>query len=373
MLHTEFVRNINCNYERILLEEKPEERKYQYCILNRGGIKGLLSCSLRYINGQAYLYYDITSKQTIAQRYGERIMTRECIQDFVWSLQRIQMELSRFLLDVKNIMWYPQQVFQDLESQVFSFLYIPYCGEENGFLELLEFMVEHIDYEDEVLVEFVYKMYEQYEQGAMNYLAEQIFEDAKILEQKQETRQVDRSRISIEQMPPEATKEKEPEIKVKEKKGFLSILDGRKRKQREIRENYQRDMQQCMAGYAVAEESTYEDEEWGRTIYIEESASEQEKTYGLYTLEGKLLIALDRALLTIGKKRDEVDLVVDDLSVSRIHARILVEQEHIYIEDMNSTNGTFKNGLRLQPYEKRILEEGDEIKIGKKVLLYQAN
>ena len=61
MLQTEFVRNLNCNYERILLDVDPEKKRYQHCILSRGGIKGLLASSLRYINGQAYLYYDIFS------------------------------------------------------------------------------------------------------------------------------------------------------------------------------------------------------------------------------------------------------------------------------------------------------------------------
>ena len=69
MLNTEYVRNLNCNYERILLDKKPEEKRYQYCILNRGGIKGLLPCSLLYINGVAYLYYDISSKQNVTQLY----------------------------------------------------------------------------------------------------------------------------------------------------------------------------------------------------------------------------------------------------------------------------------------------------------------
>ena len=49
-MQTEFVRSLHANYERILLEGKPEEQRYQYCILNRGGIRGLLSCSLRYMN-----------------------------------------------------------------------------------------------------------------------------------------------------------------------------------------------------------------------------------------------------------------------------------------------------------------------------------
>ena len=74
---------------------------------------------------------------------------------------------------------------------------------------------------------------------------------------------------------------------------------------------------------------------------------------------------------SIGKKREEVDLVLEDISVSRIHARILDEKGSVYLEDLNSTNGTFKNGLRLQPYEKRKLEIGDEIKCGKIIIIFR--
>ena len=122
MLETEFVRSLNHNYERILLDQKPEERKYQYCILSRGGIRGLLSCSLRYINGSAYLYYDITSRQSIAQLYSSRFLTRQWMKDFMWGLGQIMGELERFLLDYRNILWQPGQIFQDLENTMFSFV-----------------------------------------------------------------------------------------------------------------------------------------------------------------------------------------------------------------------------------------------------------
>ena len=68
---------------------------------------------------------------------------------------------------------------------------------------------------------------------------------------------------------------------------------------------------------------------------------------------------------TIGKKRGEATLIIDDLSVSRIHARLFKEGEDYYLEDLNSTNGTFKNGVGINPFEKRKLAEFDEIKIGK--------
>ena len=56
MINTEYIRSLNANYERMTLGEKPEEKRYQYCMISRGGIKGLLPCSLRYIDGNAYLY-----------------------------------------------------------------------------------------------------------------------------------------------------------------------------------------------------------------------------------------------------------------------------------------------------------------------------
>ena len=42
--------------------------------------------------------------------------------------------------------------------------------------------MEHIDYEDEVLVDCVYKMYEQFENAGEIYLQERIFQDVKLLE-----------------------------------------------------------------------------------------------------------------------------------------------------------------------------------------------
>ena len=110
MLQTEYLRSLNSNYERILLDKKPEERKYQYCIISRGGIKGLLSCSLRYINGLAYLYYDISSKQSITQICDRHVISRKWMKDFFWSMRHIQLELGRFLLDERNILRYPHKI-----------------------------------------------------------------------------------------------------------------------------------------------------------------------------------------------------------------------------------------------------------------------
>ncbi|MGN0612626.1 MAG: FHA domain-containing protein [Porcipelethomonas sp.] len=60
------------------------------------------------------------------------------------------------------------------------------------------------------------------------------------------------------------------------------------------------------------------------------------------------------------------DLRFTDLSVSRYHAILSLEDGIWTITDLDSTTGTFVNGERIK--ESRRLRPNDEIKIGKKIL-----
>lgn len=370
MLQTEFVKNLQSSYERVLLEQKPDEKRYQYCILSRGGIRGLLPCSLRYINGKAYLYYDITSKQNVAQLYRKQLLNRKWVSNFFWSYSKTKQELGRFLLDERNILLYPEQIFQDLGNQNFSFLYLPYYEEDNGFSQLMEYMAEHMDYEDEALVECVYKAYEQYEQNGEVYLQEKVFEDMQALAEDDRPEQARELTVTAEETEAVVREEKQAAEKT-EKKGIWLFRKNKIRKEKEQREAYYQSMQDAMEGYAVAEDTVYEGEEYGKTVYVEDSRDTARAVHKLYTLDGRIAAQLDNEILTIGKQKEEVDFALEAESVSRVHARIYKEDGMIYLEDLNSMNGTFKNGLRLQPYEKRRLEEGDEIRFGKELFVYR--
>ena len=71
----------------------------------------MLPCSLRYIDGEAYLYYDITSRQNIAQLFEKKPITRQWIMDFLWSMRRVRQEMSRFLLEESNIVIWRRKNF----------------------------------------------------------------------------------------------------------------------------------------------------------------------------------------------------------------------------------------------------------------------
>ena len=384
MLNIEYVRSLNCNYERILLDHMPEENRYQYSILGRCQIRGLLPCSLRYIDGRAYLYYDISSRQNLALLYGNRCITRDWVRDFIWGMKHIQQELGRFLLNVDNVLWHPEHIFQELEKNVFSFLYVPYYNGDSGFMKLMEFWVEHIDYNDEGLVDCVYRMYERLERNGEIYLHSQIFEDAECLEKPkmpelvctvveetavEEIREDAPAAVTVTESVTDKPQIQEKPVKPG-KKGIRGLLEGRRSRGQKAREDYRQSMQRTMTDYVVAEKASYE-ESYGQTIYIEEKAELPQQPHRLLTPEGKLLVNLEQPVLSVGKKKEEVDLVLKDASVSRMHARIIMQEGNVYLEDLNSTNGTFQNGLRLQPYEKRKLEEGDEIKFGKVVFIFR--
>jgi len=78
-------------------------------------------------------------------------------------------------------------------------------------------------------------------------------------------------------------------------------------------------------------------------------------------------IPLDKPQVTIGRKMDN-DVVIDNLAVSGYHARVVEENGIYFVEDTGSTNGTFLNETKIQ---KQRLQPGDQIRVGKHVLIYE--
>ena len=61
-------------------------------------------------------------------------------------------------------------------------------------------------------------------------------------------------------------------------------------------------------------------------------------------------IAIDRTALSVGRKPDN-DIVIDNPAVSGHHCKIVSAGDTFYVEDLDSTNGTFVN-------EKRVMKSG---------------
>ncbi len=62
-----------------------------------------------------------------------------------------------------------------------------------------------------------------------------------------------------------------------------------------------------------------------------------------------------------------VDISIPSAAVSRRHARLMRDGDGYTLEDLGSSNGTFLNGVQLT--ERRLLKDGDQIRLGKAVTL----
>ncbi len=107
---------------------------------------------------------------------------------------------------------------------------------------------------------------------------------------------------------------------------------------------------------------------------ITHSLESEASTLGLrVTQSGRPICLPDASTIYLGRCDErrsiypDIDLTQDDgalYGVSRQHACIYQGDDGAYIEDINSTNGTFINGQRLAPMQMHPLHNGDRLKLG---------
>lgn len=90
-------------------------------------------------------------------------------------------------------------------------------------------------------------------------------------------------------------------------------------------------------------------------------------TLSSYKLKGETM--------TIGRLAEN-DIQLDDPAISGVHARMIIKSseyldsiKEIYLEDMNSTNGTLVNNEKVK---NQLLKHGDIIQIGKHEFLFDS-
>lgn len=72
-------------------------------------------------------------------------------------------------------------------------------------------------------------------------------------------------------------------------------------------------------------------------------------------------VQLTKDRTTLGR-RPYNDIVIDNLAISGEHAVLQMVGTEVYLEDLNSTNGTYVNG---KAAKKQLLQNGDSVEVGK--------
>lgn len=121
-----------------------ETAGYQYRMISCNRIPGLLPCSIREIDGEAYLAYDVTGLQSLQRLYGDRNLERESLSKLLTSIAEAGKTLSRYLLDFSGLVFEPELIFYDYTKDRYLFLYQPGQKREESLTRLLQYAEKKI-------------------------------------------------------------------------------------------------------------------------------------------------------------------------------------------------------------------------------------
>ena len=97
------------------------------------------------------------------------------------------------------------------------------------------------------------------------------------------------------------------------------------------------------------------------TLRGETTAQHARTTLVLYHRDGAEVVHMTKARPVVIGRTSPADVVIADRGLSRQHARFVWNDDDITVEDLGSTNGTKKNGQRV---ERATIAPGDEVAMG---------
>ena len=351
-MKAECVRDLNRKY----LVMTDDSDGYQTEMLIRNKAEGFIPVKKIDWDNEIRLYYDITGKQSLDKGFVKRKISYQELSELLYSISCQVKECKRLFLDVSGIVLSPEYIYMDLSNDRFYWIFYPCNRDSHEIMDLAEYLLEHIDNSNHAAVRTVYELYRRAKEGSID--AENLYEILKSENEEEETVITEASE-NIQNSKKAVIKEKELH-KSKIEKTIDRMFDSLKSKLSE-RKTQEKDLE-----YENLDEDLSEDDgivadtEFGTVlITLPEGNSRKLISRNNSIPDAKL----DFFPCVLGSRQDCVDILLNDRSVSRMHAQIDEAQGRLYLYDLNSTNGTFVNGQRIKSEEYEI-KEGDEIQIG---------
>ena len=356
----------------VVSDDRVIENDYQLKMLKRNEIDGILKIQERMINGEGLVCYEITSKQSIKNLFDSKPMRFDDVKLLIDNLETVIENLQRYLLQGSHLILEEDYVYFDMDNGIYKFIFYPfYEYEENNIMPLLRFLTDHIDNDDIKVVEAVYQMVDIAErqkytlEETVKWFLEEYEEDVLPKENLvKDEKQDSLSNFEMNETEDVLLQEKSREIrrqkdKPKRKSLFRRIIDWfREEDEEDVFETREEEFEDY--GESEAQENT---------VYVPWIENTEQKLYGIG--KNKYHIDLSKTPITVGALEGVSDMVIREASVSRLHAKFVRKGNKFLMTDMNSTNGCFKNGIRLNPNETVTIEPGDEIGLGKLKFIYR--
>lgn len=395
-------------------DEVPTKLEEQMLVNNR--ITQLLPFQLQHIDGLKQFYYCVDGARPLTSVYRQQHMGYERIMKLFEYILKQMDELKKFLLKAEGLSLSPGDIYMLSDTDEPYFCYLP--GNRKHVMEqwkeLTEFLMNAIDHKEEQTVVFIYGLYRIVgeENASIATISDYINQQPKTIAIKK------RSGISDGPITPMPRK---PEVTAQEPQVPLPVMEERFVPPVQVKKLsfYKQKGMKPVIGLHIAalllllglasfctvqifikdNSRTYFNNLMGVLFLMtaigislggklkkkqeEEVADDMEatvllsgtppvsKSKGIAYLRpvertGEPYIPLEKATLAIGYLREAVDIWINDKSISRLHSVIEQKNGYFYITDLDSSNGTYINGGRLDAKIQMKMSHQDHIFFGNK-------
>ena len=361
-------RDYNKNYMVIKSDNKIElaENNYQLKMLEENKIQGLLETNITYVNSCPNMSYNITSKMNIIDRYSRTGINFDAIKSFQWGLSILMKYIESHLLNMDHVLLNPQYIFLDAETLLPQFCYFPFSQNDfyHNIKELYQEIIKSIDYQDKRAVQMAYGLEQLSIENDLTAISiQKLLQKCTSIDELPNRGREDNivsSSYEKEWAKPKDDMIRESSGDKKSKLKFYHVFDKFKIGNK-IRENRQK---------GALENIVLEEPD---SILYGELSNDETNLLHIPSDYKMLLICMNPDFenigikyfpCVIGKQQGMADYIVPCKTVSRIHFKLIEEGSKIYVQDLNSTNGTLMNNQSLMPYEKVELKNSDSIIVG---------
>lgn len=362
-------RDLNKTYLILSSEEKQYEESYETEMIIKNAPQTILPLHVLRVDGELQLFYDVSAKQTLKDCAARVKLSAETIRTLFETIDRMIGEMKDYLLDMESVILDLEHIYT--KEGKFFFCYCPWEKREvlTSLRRMLEEILGDLDYRDTEGVELAYHLYQSACRGDFHIskiLAEHKKEEV-ILPEAEVSENEDilwKDERFLDERSFESEKKAQP-VSKEGKQGFLRRLFQFFMKKQEVKEEEERMWQEpkdlpVFSDYTPRESYTQVLEPADvSTVLLENMPTGRWKLRPLLPGYEEFCIIGDNFL--IGKKRDEVDGYIGRDTISRIHSRLFIRQERLFLADANSTNGTFVNEIAIEPGKEVEIFSGDRI------------
>lgn len=402
-MEIEMIRELTGKYVKITVEDKAGE--FGEGILRYNHLEGILGAQVRQVDNKPQYLYEIGDWISLSELFRKGQLTANDLKLLIRQLVQLFEEIQQYLLDEKDLVLMSDYMFYDEKNRQLFAAYLDGFGHDvgEGIAQLLEQCMDGMNHRDKELVFLVYGLHKIVK--GKDFSLKQITDFLEGSERRQTI-------LAGTKVHPEKVKPSEGDSKDGvEKKASGSVKSVRQRSLTRTAvylaagvivfavafssgllsrpSSGQTDMMKMAVlilalvlfeGYAIRKEwfgsdpgkSQANDEKDDRTTVLTDAWSDdtvvldESEPYIKYV---NLIpedwqreeISMRKTPFFIGKSDEKADGVIREGEISRVHAKLVAEENEFFLIDQESTNGTYVNGIRLLPWERRKIENGDKI------------